>query len=221
MNLIARALAAFAFSLPRRRHLAGLALALALPCGVQAAPFDLAELMRVLGEVRAGEATFTEKRHVREIDQVLESSGRLSFVAPDVFTRETLKPRNEKLAVNGNTLVMSRGTRSRTVALDSVPEAQVIVEAIRGTLTGNREVLDRHFTVQLAGTLPRWTLTLAPRDARLRAQVTRIQVTGRLAALDEVQIDLPGGDRSVMLIEAQPGAQPNAQTTAPQTTPPK
>jgi hypothetical protein len=37
------------------------------------------------------------------LDRTLQSSGRLSFKAPDSFVRETLKPRHEKLAVDGNT----------------------------------------------------------------------------------------------------------------------
>ena len=71
-----------------------------------------------------------------------------SFRAPDTFIRETLKPRREKLEVTGNMLTMSLGERSRTVQLDSAPEAAVIVEAMRGTLTGNRESLERLFDSQ-------------------------------------------------------------------------
>ncbi len=205
--------------LPTRRSFAALIVTIVTPAAwpARAAAFDLPQLMQTLGGVKAGEATFTETRQVRELDQALESSGRLSFAAPDVFVRETLKPRNEKLAVNGNTVTMSRGSRSRTLALDSVPEAQVIVEAIRGTLTGNREVLERHFSVQLGGNVARWTLDLAPRDARLREQVRTIRVTGREALLDEVQIDLPGGDRSVMRITpvASPSPMAPAASAAP------
>jgi outer membrane lipoprotein-sorting protein len=188
----------FSFAAALRLFLAALLLSTGQ---AMAAPFDIAQLMRMLGEVRTGEATFVEKRQVRELDQVLESSGRLSFSAPDVFVRETLKPRSEKIAVDGNTVTMSRGSRTRTVQLDAVPEAQVIVEAIRGTLTGNREVLERHFTLQLGGSPGSWALDLTPRDARLRMQVSSIRVTGRNAVLDEVDIDLPGGDRSEMTIK--------------------
>jgi outer membrane lipoprotein-sorting protein len=189
-----------------RRLLGGLALASLWAVSTAAAAFELPQLMSLLASVPAGEATFVEKRQVREFDQVLESSGRLSFTAPHVFVRETLKPRPEKLAVNGNTLVMSRGSRSRTVQLDAVPEAQVMVEAIRGTLTGNREVLERHFTVQLSGNASRWSLVLAPKDRRLRDQVSSIQVNGRESALDEVLLELPGGDRSVMSITSVPAS---------------
>lgn len=169
----------------------------------RAAAFDLDALMAQLAQVKSGEATFTERRSVFQLDQTLtlDSSGRLSFAAPDSFTRETLKPRRERLAVVGNQLTMAQGSRSRSTTLDSVPEAAVIVEAIRGTLTGNRETLERHFTTQLVGSAERWSLDLVPRDARLRGQVAQVRVSGRQGQLREVQITMTDGDRSVMQIE--------------------
>jgi len=182
--------------------LCALVLGLLLPVSAsRAAAFDLDALMAQLAQVKSGEATFTEKRTVFQLDQTLESSGRLTFAAPDSFTRETLKPRRERLAVVGNQLTMSQGSRSRSTTLDSVPEAVVIVEAIRGTLTGNRETLERHFTTQLLGGAERWSLDLVPRDARLRGQVAQVRVSGRQGQLREVQITMTDGDRSVMQIE--------------------
>jgi outer membrane lipoprotein-sorting protein len=179
-----------------------LVLSLLLPVSPsRAAAFDLDALMASLAQVKSGEATFTEKRTVFPLDQTLDSSGRLSFAAPDRFTRETLKPHRERLAVVGNQLTLSQGSRSRSTTLDSVPEAVVIVEAIRGTLTGNRDTLERHFTSQLLGTADRWSLDLVPRDARLRGQVSQLRVSGRQGQLREVQITMTDGDRSVMQIE--------------------
>ena len=181
-----------------------LAGALVWPAHGQGEPFTLAQLTQLLAQVRAGEATFTEKRTVAVLERTLESSGRLSFEAPDTFVRETLKPRREKLAVVGNTVTMSQGTRSRTLALDAVPEAAVIVEAVRGTLTGNRDALERLFTTRVSGSVQRWSLDLVPRDARLREQVASVRVAGTLSVLREVTVTLADGDRSVMLIEPVP-----------------
>ena len=178
------------------------ALALAIPAPAPAAPaFDLAQLTAQLARVKAGEATFIEKRRVEMLDRTLESSGRLSFRAPDTFVRETLKPRHEKLAVLGNVLTMSLGERSRTVQLDSAPEAAVIIEAVRGTLTGNRESLERLFIAEVAGNAERWTLDLVPRDMRLRGQVASVRLSGRESVVREVQVMLADGDRSTMTIE--------------------
>ena len=105
------------------------------------------------------------------------------------------------MAVVGNQLTVSQGSRSRSTTLDSVPEAVVIVEAIRGTLTGNRETLERHFTTQLLGGAERWSLDLVPRDARLRGQVAQVRVSGRQGQLREVQITMTDGDRSGRQIE--------------------
>jgi hypothetical protein len=173
---------------------------------VGAAPaFDLAQLTELLGRVKSGEASFVEKRRVEMLGRTLESSGRLWFRAPDSFSRETLTPRHEKLEVDGNALTMSSGDRSRTVQLDSAPEAAVVIEAIRGTLTGNREALERVFSASVSGDAAGWTLDLVPREARLRAQVASVRVIGRESAVREVQVLLADGDRSTMTIDARPG----------------
>ncbi len=173
-----------------------------------AAEFDLAQLAALLGGVKSGEASFVEKRRVEMLDRTLESSGRLSFRAPDSFTRETLNPRHEKLEVNGNVLTMSLGERSRTLQLDSSPEAAVVIEAIRGTLTGNREVLERFFAASVSGSAGHWSLELVPRDLRLRGQVASVRVLGRGSAVREVQVLLADGDRSTMTIEPFSGSAP-------------
>ena len=193
-----------------RRRLLGRfgALALVGCAGLQRAraaePLDLAALTKLLASVRAGEASFVERREVRVLDRTVMSSGRLSFEAPDTFVRETLKPQRDRMAVTGNTLTLSRGDRTRTMQLDSAPEAAVIVEAIRGTLTGNRSALERHFTTTVGGTAERWTLDLVPRDPRLRGQVASVRVAGEQALVREVAVLLADGDRSVMTIEPLP-----------------
>jgi outer membrane lipoprotein-sorting protein len=158
--------------------LVGLATALAASA-ISAAGFDLAQLTAQLARVKSGEATFTEKRRVEMLDRTLESSGRLVFRAPDVFIRETLKPRREKLEVHGNMLTMSLGERSRTVQLDSAPEAAVIVEAIRGTLTGNRESLERLFDSSVSGNAERWSLELVPRRPSKRSVLSLLSACSR------------------------------------------
>ena len=189
----------------RRRAIAAMALGCAsalAPCGAAAAPtLDLETLTALLARVRSGEATFVETRRIEMLDRTLTSSGRLMFKAPDVFVRETLKPRREKLAVDGNTLTMSIGERIRTLQLDASPEAAVIVEAIRGTLTGNRAALERLFETRVVGDASAWTLELVPRDLRLRGQVASVRVSGRESVVREVRVNLADGDHSVMTIE--------------------
>ena len=212
------------FRTERRRALRALLAALALPAFAHAqtqtqATFDIVQLMRTLAQVRAGEASFTETRTVAILERSLESSGRLSFEAPDSFVRETLKPRREKIAVIGNQVTMSigsgTGTRSRTVPLDSVPEAAVIMEAIRGTLTGNRDAIERNFTPAVSGTPQRWTLELKPREPRLRELVISVRLVGEKALVREVTVAMADGDRSVMTIEPLLSTPSSAPSSTP------
>ena len=198
------------------RCIAALGLVGATANGIAAEPaLSLAQLMQTLAQVKSGEATFVETRTVAMLERTLQSSGRLSFEAPDTFVRETLKPRHEKIAVIGNNVTMSLGTRSRTVPLDSVPEAAVIMEAIRGTLTGNREAIERHFSAAVSGTPQRWLLELKPREPRLRELVIAVRVSGQQALVREVAVAMADGDRSVMTIEpVVPGTRPASAASA-------
>ena len=205
------------FEPPRRAWLAAAALLLsgALPALAAAATFDLAALMGVLARQPAGEARFTEQRFVAGLDAPLASSGTLSFTAPDRLVRRTLAPRAEAFAVDGNTLTLTRGGRSRNVALDSLPELLPMIEALRGTLSGDAPALQRHFRTVVDGSADAWTLDLTPLDARLAAQVSSLRIAGSQADLRSVDIRFAGGDRSRMAIEplaAASGEAPQAES---------
>jgi hypothetical protein len=167
-----------------------------------AAPgFDLDALMSLLATRKGGEARFTEERTVGGLDNPLLSSGLLSFQAPDRFSRQTLEPRAEAMEVVGNTMVLRRGGRTRQMMLDTVPELAAMVEAMRGTLTGDGTVLRRHFRTTVRGASAQWTLVLEPVDPRLAGIVRSIDIGGTQADVRSVELMMSGGDRSVMLIE--------------------
>jgi outer membrane lipoprotein-sorting protein len=165
---------------------------------------EMADLMGLLSQHRSGEARFVEQRFVEGLTQPLKSSGTLSFAAPDRFTRNTLEPRAETMAVEGNTVTLQRSGRSRSLTLDASPELQAIVEAVRGTLTGNAQVLQRHFQPALTGDAAQWMLQLTPKDARLAGQVSHVRIGGRRGDVLSVEVLLADDDRSVMAIEPLP-----------------
>ncbi len=172
--------------------------ACAAPCW---AAFDLPTLAGLLAARKSGEASFTEERFVSGFDSPLRASGTLTFKAPDRFARHTLEPVAESMLVEGNTITLKRGTRTRQMALDSVPELTALVEAVRATLTGNASTLQRNFTVKVEGGPALWTLTLVPRDARLATQVRELQISGQNADVRSVGLWLSGGDRSLMSVQ--------------------
>jgi len=172
---------------------------MALPA-VSAWAFDVNELMGLLAQQKNGEARFTEQRFVRGVDGPLQSSGTLSFVPPDKLVRRTLSPRPESMSVDGNALVLQRGGRTRSTTLDSMPELLGMVEAMRGTLSGNAPQLQKYFSTALKGDAKGWTLDLAPLDRALAAQVRSLSLSGRGGEVLGIEMEFVGGDRSVMTI---------------------
>ncbi len=190
-----------------------LVLAVAFCAAPAWAAFDLPELMGLLSRQKSGEARFTEQRFVHGLEGPLDASGTLSFEAPDKLVRRTLSPRIETMAVDGNTLTLSRGNRNRTLALDSMPELLGLVEAMRGTLTGDGTTLQRYFKSTVTGVANQWTLDLVPNDSRLAAQVRSMRITGRGGEVLGLEMEFVGGDRSVMNIS------PNAPNSPPSAVP--
>lgn len=177
-----------------------LGLALLLSAASPAWAFDLSELMSQLARQKSGEAGFVEQRFVRGVDGPLNSAGTLSFTAPDKLARKTVTPRPESMMVDGNTLTLSRAGRTRTLTLDSMPELQGMVDALRGTLMGDSKLLQQHFRTELAGSPASWTLDLKPLDERLASQVKSVRLSGRQGQVLGVEMEFIGGDRSVMTI---------------------
>jgi hypothetical protein len=182
----------------RRRGLLAAALLLTV---LPAAAIELGGVMALLAQRKSGEARFTEERWVSNLDRSLQSSGTLSFSAPDQFARHTERPRPESMEVRGNLLVLRRGDRTRQMTLDTVPELAALVDGLRGTLNGDAEALRRHFRTEVSGNSSLWTLALTPLDSRLRAQVNQLEISGSGADIRSIELRLNGGDRSLMQVE--------------------
>lgn len=181
--------------------LAVLTAALTVGASLPALALDLPTLAALLAQRRNAETRFVEERFVAGIDQPLRSSGTLSFKAPDSFARITLEPRPESMTVEGNTVTLKRGGRTRQMNLDAVPEATALVQALRGTLNGDFTTLQKHYTVRVDGNATRWRLTLRPIAQRLGGQVQQLDIEGQGADMKSVEVLLSGGDRSVMTLE--------------------
>jgi outer membrane lipoprotein-sorting protein len=199
-----------------RTHFVAALLACAAPAW---AAFDLSTLTGLLAQHKTAEARFTEERTVSGIDGPLRASGTLSFTAPDRFARNTLEPYPESMSVEGNVVTLRRGSRSRQMAVDAVPELTALIEALRGTLNGDAATLQKYFDARVDGGPALWTLTLTPKAGRLAAQVRELKIAGQGGDLRSVELWLSGGDRSLMSITPVPsvpsGSAPGSAASTP------
>jgi hypothetical protein len=189
----------------RARTLAALAPLLLWSLAAPGAPdWTLERLLAGFAQTRESRATFVERKQVRVLDRPLVSAGELHFRAPNHLEKRTLRPRPERLSVEGDRLHLERGERSVQIDLRSFPELAAFVESIRGTLAGDREALERFYRLRLEGGRGGWALTLTPRGPAMAALVERVRIAGRDAEISVVEIQQANGDSTLMSIERLP-----------------
>ena len=109
----------------------------------------------------------------------VESSGDLIYDAPGRLEKRTNEPQPETLLLEGDVLTVERGGQTRVLDLKAYPTIVPLVESMRATLAGDSSALERRFTVDFAGTLAHWRLTLMPRDARVASTISKVRIDGR------------------------------------------
>jgi hypothetical protein len=163
-------------------------------------PPELDSLMALLSQRRHGEADFREQKYLSMLTQPLESTGVLIYDAPDHLEQRTTLPHPQSVVLEHGIVTMQAGKRRRVLRLADYPQLAPLIDSIRATLAGDRAALENSFTLSFSGTLDHWQLRLQPRDARLAATLSRIDMRGERDAVREVQVLQSDGDRSVMSI---------------------
>lgn len=166
-----------------------------------AADWNIDQLMRSLALAKPGRASFVEKNYIAMLDRPIESSGELSYSAPDRLEKRTAKPKPETMVVEGDVLVLERASRKHTVQLQEYPELGGFIDSIRGTLAGDRKALERSFRLKLEGPAEGWTLTLLPTEAKMATIVHLIRIGGMRDNVRSIEVIQTDGDRSLMTIE--------------------
>lgn len=168
------------------------------------ATFDLGQLMKLLGQRKQGEVTYEQEDYFAILDQPVPSSGVLIYRAPDRLEKRTLRPKAASLVVVGDELTVQRGQRTYRMQLSAYPQVAPLVDAMRDTLAGNEEGLERVFKVKLSGSLQNWKLGLVPLDKEVARKVSAVQIAGKRDEIRSVEILQVGGDRSVMTLGPPP-----------------
>ena len=185
--------------------LAMCALVLATLCA-RADASGLDEVMGLLALRRHGKVEFVEQQFQSALKRPLESSGEMTYQAPDRLEKHTFKPREESLLLEGGLLTVQRGHSRHVVDLRSYPQALPFIESIRATLAGDRAALERVFRVKFSGAVDLWSITLEPLDPKAAKTVAQVEIYGAKDQLRRVEIRQPDGDRSLMTLRPAAGS---------------
>ena len=157
--------------------------------------------MGAMQSVRIATARFVERKFVHLLNQPLQSSGTLTFVAPDRLQKQTLAPTPSRLTIVGDRLEVEQPDgKLRNLPLSEVPEIVALVASIRATLAGDGVTLSRYYTSTLTGSAADWSLLLEPRDPRLRDLLTMIRIRGEGSMIRGIETMERDGDRTEMTI---------------------
>ncbi|HJQ62230.1 MAG TPA: LolA-related protein [Burkholderiales bacterium] len=169
-----------------------------------AADFALSDLMRMLAQVPAAQAHFTETKHMAVLESPLVLKGMLTYRRPDRLEKHVFSPYDERTVVAGDTVTIENRTRNRTTTLSlaAAPAVLTLVESLRATLAGDVPLLERLYASRLEGRADHWILTLTPRDASVAVLIDYVRLTGMDARVVRVEVQEVGGDRSVIQMSA-------------------
>jgi hypothetical protein len=166
-----------------------------------AAEWALPDLMHLLAQQKSGKASFVERKYISILDKPLESSGELSFNAPDRLEKRTLKPRPESMLLDGDKLTVTlHEKRPLDLRLQDHPEVAALVESIRGTLSGDQAALEKNYAIDFTGVPGKWQLTLTPVQKAVVKVVRQIHIGGADANIKTITFDQVDGDRFEMTI---------------------
>lgn len=170
-----------------------------------ASEWGVSDLLQTLAQTKSGRAYFVEKKYISILDKPVESSGELTFTAPDRLEKKTTKPKIEQILLEGDKLtVQSPDQRKLVLSLQAHPEVAPFVESIRGTLSGDRASLEKYYKLELQGSSEKWRLTLTPQQPSMLTIVRVIRISGLSNSVKIIEFDLADGDRLEMLISVAP-----------------
>jgi outer membrane lipoprotein-sorting protein len=188
-------------TLRRRLNLFAAIAGMVLCASSYGADWTLPDLMHSLAQKKSGKASFVEKKYMAILDKPLESSGELSFEAPDRLEKRTLKPHPEVMLLDGDKLTVTlHDKRPLYLRLQDHPEVAALVDSIRGTLSGDQVALEKNYTIEFTGTQNKWQMTLTPVQKAVTKVVSQIRIGGADANLKTITFDQTDGDRSEMMI---------------------
>jgi hypothetical protein len=160
----------------------------------------LNEVMGKLASVKIAKAEFTETRYLKLLIAPVQSTGILTYTAPDKFEKLTLKPVEEKMTIAKHLVTLEEPSKGRknTITPNSFPALSALIEALRGALSGNANLLAETFKLKIEGNPSQWKLTLIPKESVQYGYIHKITVSGKQDSIDLMEVLQADGDKSIL-----------------------
>jgi len=168
--------------------------------GTPLTPPRIEALLKRMASTSGVEARYEESKELALLTVPLTSSGVIYFVPPDRFARFTLDPGFSSLVVDGEKLNFREGRNGEEMDLSGSPVARGFVESFMVLWSGDREALQRLYTLELRtpeGARDDWELRLVPRHAPLSRVIKTIVLRGGAKGTRAITLEEMDGDRTI------------------------
>jgi outer membrane lipoprotein-sorting protein len=172
---------------------------------VDAQSWTIDAVMEGLRGLQHFEATFDETRHSTFLKTPIKLNGTFVYTAPQTFIKETFKPFPEIVTVDSNGVKIEQDketqegqSRIQFIAADAHPLVKGLVDGAEATMSGNKELLESRYELELNGSNEQWSVKLVPREKALRKKIESLLFTGSGDLIDSVEIRESDGDLSVI-----------------------
>nr|WP_101927573.1 MULTISPECIES: LolA-related protein [Luteimonas] len=144
---------------------------------------------------------FVELRESSMLKRPMRLAGEYRRPDADTLVRDVRSPYVETTTIRDGEATLAReGRAARTFSLSRVPELAALQGSFGALLSGDRALLERHYTLDAAGAADDWMLTMTPKDARSASRLTAVVLRGRGDELRCIETQPVKGDAQPTLL---------------------
>lgn len=173
-----------------------------LPTLAPAAPPgpELDALLAKIARPAPARVAFVDVRWSGMLARPLVTAGELEYRGGEQLAKRIDRPYRETTEIDGHDVRVRREKQTpRRFSLDRAPELRGMLASFAGLLAGDRQALEQWFTVALVPG-EAWTITLAPKQARLAKRIASIEMQGKGDTPRCVWVREPDGDATLSLM---------------------
>jgi outer membrane lipoprotein-sorting protein len=173
--------------------------ATASPATVEPAIASLDQLLARLAQMRGMRARYQEEKRIALLKRPLRSDGEIAFATPNLLARHAVNPEPSTVLLEGDVLRIADASGTRRIDLRESSIVRHFVMTFMYVLSGNRKALDGLYRMQFDALADgHWRLALTPKQADLGRIIARATVLGRGLVVEQMTIDEPTGDATVL-----------------------
>lgn len=146
---------------------------------------------------------FIEQRSNPLLENPMELTGYLEYLAPGKMRKVIQSPFNESYLVDDDYVAVERDGNVRKLSTHSARSLQSMLSGLEAILSGDRGMLEKDFEYELQGCIQRWTLIMQPRSKKVSRRLSGLVVGGDGERVNSIRVNLPGDEwHSMKLLDS-------------------